>query len=317
MTTQSDKAPALELKNLNYTYVNDWTRHKICALRNVNLEVFAGESFGFLGHNGAGKTTTIKCILHLIRPLKGQILIFGLPSSSAQARREVGYLAEQPYFYDNLTVLELMQMYAALLEIPRPRRKDSIMQALELVKLTERHNLRMRALSKGLLQRVAMAQAIVGRPRLLILDEPFSGLDPIGRKEFRELLTNLKQAGTTIFMSSHILSDVEFLCDRVSILAHGEIKGIFELRNLPDAASGVFELVVRRNEQFIKILDGLYQEIKAENKFLRFFFKDRGPAEKALQLALQHQVAIESFEFVHGGLEELFVKLVKSAATRP
>lgn len=303
--------PALSITDLSYTYTNEWTRRKIPALQNINLEVLPGESFGFLGANGAGKTTTIKCVLNLIRPQSGQVLINGRPSSNTDARRQIGYLAEQPYFYDNLTVAELMGMYASLIGMSGEQRKKAAQETLERVALSERSKSPIRTLSKGLLQRLALAQAILGQPCLLILDEPFSGLDPLGRKDFRELLCALKQAGTTIFMSSHILSDVEFLCDRVSIMAHGQIKGVFSLDSLPQLASGVFELVVHRTERITPALAGLYQDMKPEDRFIRFSFKDKESAHKALQLALEQQASIESFEFVQGGLEDLFVRLVK------
>ena len=307
----TQKTPAIRIENLNYTYVDEWTRRKKKALKNVSLEVISGECFGFLGHNGAGKTTAIKCLLGLIRPDSGAISIYGLDYLQTAARRAVGFLPEQPYFYDNLTVLESMRLYAALSGIKRRELTRHIEWTLEKVKLSERAGGRLRTLSKGLVQRLAMAQAIVARPRLLILDEPFSGLDPIGRKEFRELLCELKQAGTTLLMSSHILSDVEFLCDRVSIMSHGEIKGVFDLHDAPEFNCGAFELVLRRSGPAEKLAQQLQRASSTEERFVRLTFEDRACAEKALRAALETGAIIESFEFVHGGLEELFVKLVR------
>lgn len=318
-----DSPAALRIQDLSYTYTGDWTRKKTPALKNISLAVEPGESFGFLGHNGAGKTTAIKCILNLIKPQSGAVTIFGKTSRGCESRRDVGYVAEQPYFYDNLTVAELLTMYSTLAGIPHAQQKEAIARTLTSVGLTERQNTPMRSLSKGLLQRAAMAQAIVSQPRLLILDEPFSGLDPIGRKEFRELLCALKQSGATIFMSSHILSDVEFLCDRVSIMVRGEIKGVFPLRNLPEGhlpegnpPSGAFELVLRYDPRINSLFAGLYEKLNSENKFVRLTFNGRDKAEKALALALQQGISIESFEFVHGGLEELFVRLVGYESNR-
>ena len=301
---------ALQIDNLKYTYVQEWTRKKMPALKGINLEVFKGESFGFLGHNGAGKTTTIKCILGLIKPPIGDIKIFGKSFRETSSRVALGYLPEQPYFYDYLSVSEIMEMYACLAGVQKGERASCIAKALGLVKLSSRTKSSVRSLSKGLTQRLAMAQAIVGSPRLLVLDEPFSGLDPIGRKDFRELLVELKSDGVTIFMSSHILSDVEFLCDRVSIMAYGEIKGIFDLRNCPELDSGRFELVLRHSEESEKLMANRGERTIIENRFLRIEFSDRQHAEEALAVALTNKIGVESFEFLHGNLEDLFVKLV-------
>ena len=305
-----DTAPALEIEDLHYQYVQEWTLRRIPALQAVSLQVQEGESFGFLGHNGAGKTTTMKCVLGLLRPRRGTIKIFGLESHLPQSRQALGYVPEQPYFYDHLTVHEIMQMSACLAGVPGEQRSARIQTTLELVRIADRARAPMRTLSKGITQRVALAQALVGRPKLLLLDEPFSGLDPIGRKEFRELLTALKSQGTTIFMSSHILSDVEFLCDRVSIMAQGRIRGIFGLDSKRDLDSGAFELVVRHSDLAEHEIASLATVRSIEDKFLRLSFTQRSQAEQALRIALERQIPVESFELVHGNLEDLFVKLV-------
>jgi ABC-2 type transport system ATP-binding protein len=219
----------LEVNNLNYIYTHEWTRKKQIAVKDLSFKVDRGECFGFLGLNGAGKTTTIKAILGLINPLKGSVIkINGYSHKEVKARSQVGYVPEQPYFYDHLTVNEIMYLYASLSGVPPSVRKEAVVKALKRVKLHERETSRMRTLSKGLTQRVAIAQAIVGDPALLILDEPFSGMDPIGRKEFRDLFLELKGEGKTLLLCSHILSDAEFLCDRGLILANGETKGIVD-----------------------------------------------------------------------------------------
>ena len=307
------EARALQIEHLSYSYHHEWTRRKILALNDVTFSVDTGESFGFLGHNGAGKTTTIKCLLGLIRPVEGSIRINGIESTQAPARRQVGYVPEQPYFYDNLRVYEIMQLYAGLAGIRASERRPAIQEALAKVNATGLAQARMRTLSKGQAQRVAMAQAVVAKPRLLVLDEPFSGLDPLGRKEFRELLCSLKQSGTTIFMSSHILSDVEFLCDRVSILSRGSLKGVFRTRDIPNMASGIYELVIRAAPDIHAVFGNVCHEIKSEDRFVRLRFENRSDAEAALGMALQRKFFIESFEYVHGGLEELFVRLSTAA----
>lgn len=302
---------ALIIDKLNYFYVDDWTRRRLHALKDISLEVFSGETFGFLGHNGAGKTSTIKCILDLIRPSSGSIKILGRRHREAQSRALVGYLPEQPYFYDYLTVRETVELFACLSGVKRGDLSESVTRALDLVKLKGRENSRMRSLSKGLTQRVAFAQAIVNRPKLLVLDEPFSGLDPIGRREFRDLLLDLKSQGTTIFMSSHVLSDVEFMCDRVSIMSEGELKGIFSVDSLPQVREGLCVLTVRNAGPLRDRIDSLGAKVTLEGRYSRLEFTDPKLAEAALELAVQRGAGVEGFERRGGSLEDVFLSLVK------
>jgi ABC-2 type transport system ATP-binding protein len=305
---------ALEIKNLNYSYKSNWLLKNIQALKGINLEVHAGEAFGFLGPNGAGKTTTIKCILGLIRPRKGSIKIFGLDSHNPAARKYTGYLPEQPYFYDHLSVNELMQMYARLSGIESSNVKTFVKEALEKTKMLDRIKSPMRTLSKGLTQRVALAQAIVAKPKMLILDEPFSGLDPIGRMEFREIILELKALGTTILMSSHILSDVEFICNRASILVRGELKGIFDLAKLQKTSLTTYELIIDNSDgveqQFVQMAESIHKE----SSLLRLVFKNSENARQALKSCLDSNIRIDSFHPYHAGLEEIFLDVVKSTA---
>lgn len=305
------KECALSISGLYYSYKSEWLGPSFEALKDISLEIAAGESFGFLGHNGAGKTTAIKCILGLIQPTRGAIRVFGLPHHEYKARSSVGYLPEQPYFYDHLTVREIMQLYARLSRVPREDRNAAIANALERVKVSSRADSRMRTLSKGLTQRVAMAQAIVGNPRLLLLDEPFSGLDPIGRKEFKDLLVELRRNGTTIFMSSHILGDVEFLCDRVAILGHGSLKGVFDIKDIPQLASGDYQLVVRTESNLDESITGSASSVEEQDRFTRLTFSEKGDAEHALRKALDYGLVVESYQFQQGNLENLFVELVQ------
>ena len=240
---------ALNLQDVHYAYKTNWLLQRVSCIKNLNLQIPRGESFGFLGHNGAGKTTTIKCILNLIQPQKGSIQIFGRESHNSEARASVGYLPEQPYFYDYLTVFEIMDMYATLAGIPAHEKRARIKNTLARVGLASRMSSKTRTLSKGLIQKLAMAQAIVAHPKLLILDEPFSGLDPVGRKEFADLIQELKDDGTTIFMSSHILSDVEHLCSRVSIMINGQIKGVYSLYEISTIMHGHHELIIKSNDK--------------------------------------------------------------------
>jgi ABC-2 type transport system ATP-binding protein len=304
--------PAINIEGLSYDYKGHWLIDRKKVLDNVSLSVSAGESFGFLGHNGAGKTTTIKSILGINKITIGKISIFGTPNKSAKARSLIGYLPEQPYFYDHLTVQEMLTMYATLSNVSRTEIKSACSKALELVKLEGRSGAKLRTLSKGLLQRAAMAQAIVANPKLLILDEPFSGLDPIGRKDFKDLLSALKAQGTTIFMSSHILTDVEFLCDRVSIMSKGVIKGIFSVAEIPALSAAQFELIIEDSEKNrVECSNYSANSNKYQNGKIVLLFNERDDANKALKSALEKNVRIDSFSTVQNSLEDVFVRLVK------
>ncbi|MCB0336399.1 MAG: ABC transporter ATP-binding protein, partial [Bdellovibrionales bacterium] len=296
--------------NLTYFFKSNWALGKKLALKELNLAIEPGESFGFLGHNGAGKTTTIKCILNLILPSSGAINIFGIPSQNPLARQQVGFVPEQPYFYDHLRVGEIVEMYARLSGVPSSEVKNKVGRAVALLGLSDRIKSPMRTLSKGLIQRVAMAQAIVHQPRLLILDEPFSGLDPLGRKEFADLIFNLKEKGTTIFMSSHILGDVEFICDRASIMVKGAIKGIYDLKHLTDQTHGRYHLGVKSAHIVKEQLRELSDTSTDHEGLLHLEFDSAANAQKALRIAAE-KAEVHYFRFQHGGLEELFVKLVK------
>ena len=302
--------PILEIRNLYYSYKSDWLFKRTQVLHGVSLSIEAGEAFGFLGPNGAGKTTTIKCILALIRPDSGDVMVDGRSNLDSDSRANIGYLPEHPYFYDHLTVTELVEMYAVLAGIPRSQINSSVQKALDLVNISFKSKSPLRTLSKGLMQRVGMAQAIVARPKLLVLDEPFSGLDPIGRKEFRELLFSLKESGTSIFMSSHILSDVEYLCDRASILIEGDLKGIFNLKDLKERSSGIFSLALRNFESAKEVLSTLASDISVKGETLHVEFAGRDNAQKALSTAISSGAVVESFEENVESLEDIFMQLV-------
>lgn len=207
------------------------------AVGGLSFEVRPGEIFGLLGPNGAGKTTTLKMLIGLLRPDAGEVRLFGGPPTSVRSRRRLGFLPEQPYFYDYLTAEEFLHFYARLQDVPAADRAARVRRALERVGLGDRGGTPLRKCSKGMLQRVGLAQAIQHDPDLVILDEPMSGLDPIGRREVRDLILSLRAAGRTVLFSSHILSDAELLCDRVAIVFRGRARAVGRLDELvpPDA----------------------------------------------------------------------------------
>lgn len=202
--------------------VGFWGR-KVTAVDHVSLEVRRGEVFGFLGPNGAGKTTTIKMLMGLIYPTSGTASIFGHPIGDHQAKAKLGFLPESPYFYDYLTGSEFLRFYGHLFGLWGAALEKRVDELLEIVGMTHARDLQLRKFSKGMLQRVGIAQALINDPELVVLDEPMSGLDPIGRKEVRDLIFRLKESGKTVMFSSHILHDAELLCDRVAMIMKGRL----------------------------------------------------------------------------------------------
>ncbi len=215
--------PAISIRGLKKTFVGHLSIGRIHALRGVDLEVPSTGIYGFLGPNGAGKTTTLKIVTGLLFPSEGEVRIMGRPAGDNLVRMNLGFLPESPYFYDYLTGEELVTFFGSLFGIPGKELKDRTRLLLDMVGLRGKEKLPLRKYSKGMLQRVGLAQAMVNDPQILILDEPMSGLDPIGRREIRDLILGLKEKGKTIFFSSHILADAEMICDEVAIIVKGKV----------------------------------------------------------------------------------------------
>lgn len=235
---------AIEIQGLSKDYsVGFWKKRKRPALKPLNLTVEAGETFGFLGPNGAGKTTTLKLLMGLIYPSAGTAAILGASIHDPEIKRKIGFLPEQPYFYDYLSAPELLDYYAQLSGVPNDQRKKRIPELLDRVGLGDVEKKQLRKFSKGMLQRVGIAQAIIHDPEVIFLDEPMSGLDPLGRHEIRELIQGLKDAGKTIFFSTHILSDAEALCDRVAVVHKGELRGIGVINDLRSSDTAKVEVI--------------------------------------------------------------------------
>jgi ABC-2 type transport system ATP-binding protein len=244
-TPALDAAQPLRLIRLGKAFRGHLGIGRTVAVEGLDLEVAAGQIFGLLGPNGAGKTTTLKMILGLLRPDTGEVRLFGDPPSSPAARARLGYLPENPYFYDYLTAEEFLDFYGRLRGMPAAHRRETVRAALERVGLAERRATPLRKFSKGMVQRLGLAQAIQHDPDLVILDEPMSGLDPIGRREVRDLILGLKRAGRTVFFSSHILQDAEMICDRVAILDRGRLRTSGRLADLIAESAPWFEVAVR------------------------------------------------------------------------
>ena len=222
----------IELRGLRKAFRGHLGIGRTVAVDGLNLSVRPGEIFGLLGPNGAGKTTTLKMMLNLLRPDAGDVRIFGRPPSDVAARARLGFLPENPYFYDYLTAVEFLDFYGRLHGLAAADRKRRIESAIARVGLTGREGVPLRKFSKGMTQRLGLAQAIQHDPELIILDEPMSGLDPIGRREVRDLILAQRSAGRTIFFSSHILQDAEMICDHVAIVFRGKLRAVGKLDDL-------------------------------------------------------------------------------------
>jgi len=309
-------AHILQIEHLSKNFRSHWSFREKPGLRDICLDVYRGESFGFLGQNGAGKTTTIKCIVGLLKKTSGRVYFDGELLEGPALHKHIGYLPELPYFYDHLSVYETLDFFAALYGIPRHERGAKIKVVLERVGLASRQQDPIRTLSKGLQQRVGFAQAIINRPSLLLLDEPFSGLDPLGRRDLRDLILELKSEGTTIFLSSHILSDVEEICERVSIMKQGALKAVFYLKDIPSMFGDVFELDLAKDESSHADFSAIERlsskkagRPTATGEVQTFFFDSAEKARVALGEAAASGCRIISFKNVGIGLEEIFVKI--------
>jgi len=218
---------AIEIENLTKDYPYGFLHlKKKRSLEGLTMQVESGEVFGFLGPNGAGKSTTIKLLVRLIFPDAGSARILGKPIADIEMHRDIGYLPEQPYFYDYLTAAEVLDYFARFHDLTATDRRERVSRMLQKVGLETAGKIQLRKYSKGMLQRVGLAQAILHDPKVVILDEPMSGLDPIGRREVRDIILELKREGKTVLFSTHILSDAEMLCDRVGVIVGGKLRGI-------------------------------------------------------------------------------------------
>lgn len=249
-------ATAISIQGLSKKYIDVWQKQEVVAVNNLTLDVQEGEIFGFLGRNGAGKTTTIKMLLGLIFPTAGDASILGRPMGDNTVKSQLAYLPEETYFYDSMTGWDLLDFYARLFRIREPERGRRIQICLEKVRLQpEAWRRSVRGYSKGMRQRIGIAQALINDPKLLFLDEPTSGLDPIAHAELRDIVASLKDEGKTVFLSSHQLADVELICSRVAIIHKGKLLKTGMIKELVHGEST--EIVVRGKELQNGMLDKL------------------------------------------------------------
>ena len=311
-------APAIDVEDLTKDYkVGFWRPRPYRALDRLTLQVQPGEVFGFLGPNGAGKTTTLKLLMQLVFPTAGRASILGRPVGDLGVRQRIGYLPENPYFYDNLTAEELLEYFASLFGYSRSDCQARASRLLDEVGLGAERRMQLRKYSKGMVQRVGIAQSLLNDPEVLFLDEPMSGLDPLGRRDIRELILRLRERGTTIFFSSHILSDAETLCSRVAIVAGGRLATVGTLRDMSGfevrgwevvmtgVASTVLATLASRGVKATTVADGRYT----------FDLPKEASAEAFVAEMHAGGARLVSVAPVHTTLEEIFVQQVHKAGS--
>jgi len=302
-------AAVLEIENLFKSFKVGFIPKKREILKGVSLSVAGGEIFGYLGPNGAGKTTTLKCVLGLIFPDRGKIEIFGHPPLSAKGREHLGYLPENPYFYDYLTAAEFLDFYARLFGLRKKDKEDKIATLLRLVGMEKARDLQLRKFSRGMLQRVGLAQALINDPALLFLDEPLGGLDPLGRKELRDVIVRLKQEGKTIFLCSHILQDIEMICDRVAIIVGGRVINQGALQSLISERVLFTEVTLSGIDPADLIDLGEPVSTLGDRILLKVFQEDN--IENLMALVHERRGRIHSLVPRTQTLEDIFVEMVR------
>ncbi|HEY9815255.1 MAG TPA: ABC transporter ATP-binding protein [Candidatus Obscuribacterales bacterium] len=305
----SDRPIVVQVEALQKAYrTGFWLNQTVVPLKNCSLTVYQGETFGLLGPNGAGKTTLLKTLLGIVRPTSGRGLLLGQPLGDRTVKQQVGYLPENPYFYDYLTGWEFLEYAAGLFRIPRSVQKTRIPELLDLVGLAKSAAIKkqMRKYSKGMLQRVGMAQALINDPDVVFLDEPMSGLDPMGRYQIREIIVSLKAQGKTIFFNSHVLSDVELICDRIAILAQGELLCVGSITELV----GVTEVyAVRVRGGNAEVLRQWIPDLEADDGVWHGHLKGE-PQDFLASLRLM-SAQLLSMQLARPSLEEFFVQQLR------
>ena len=300
----SESQPAIETHNLRKVFGDK------VAVDDLSLTVERGEVFGFLGPNGAGKTTSVKMLLSLISPTSGEGRLFGAPLSDPDIRSQVGFLPEHFRFHDWLTAVEFMQLHANLYHIPRDQAGKRISELIELVNLTPHVDKKLKAFSKGMLQRIGLAQALLNRPALVILDEPTSGLDPVGRRLVRDIIHDLRGQGTTVFLNSHLLSEVEITCDRVAFIKNGSILRVSKLQTLME---GELTVDIRARNLAPPLIAGLSrwtENARLDGEHLSLTLPGEADLPEINRFLVENGADVYSMRPQHISLEDLFIKIV-------
>jgi ABC-2 type transport system ATP-binding protein len=280
----------IQIRNLTKIYRDFWGRKKVRALNQLSLDVKKGEIFGLLGPNGSGKTTTLKLLLGLLFPTEGDVTILGQPASNVSKNEKIGYLPEETYLYRFLNAEETLDFYGRLFNIPAKERRDRAKQLIEMVGLQHARRRQLKEYSKGMTRRIGLAQALINNPELVLLDEPTSGLDPLGSRDMKDLIERLRKEGKTVVMCSHLLADVQDVCDRIAILFEGDLKVLNSVEELLKE-EGVTQI------RSSKLGEEAIREVEAVLK--------------------KHGATLESIGQPETSLEELFIKVVRESKLRP
>jgi len=303
-------ADAIVVQGLTKTYKGA-LGDRVTAVDDLSLQVVQGEIFGFIGPNGAGKTTTIKVLLGLLFPTKGSIEVLGAPAGDNETKKHISYLPESPYFYEHMTGYEVLDFYCKLFRLNKVARKRKIGELLETVGLAKDGRRTLRQYSKGMLQRIGIAQSLINDPKLLIFDEPTSGLDPIAHKDIQDLILSLKQQGKTVFLSSHQLSDVEMVCDRVAIIDRGRLVKMGTMEELLHIGRTVITFS-SAGQPAIDAVKPLAAECQPEGNLLRVYVDSEDDITRVLEAA-QGKAHLVSVVPQRQTLEDLFVQIVRGA----
>ncbi|MCX7993192.1 MAG: ABC transporter ATP-binding protein, partial [Fimbriimonadales bacterium] len=296
--------------NLTKRYSGLWSKHPVDAVKNLNLEVYRGEIFGFLGPNGAGKTTTIKVLLGIIYPTEGEAYVLGKPAGDPKNHYKISYLPENPYFYDYMTGREILTFYAKLFGIPEPARSKRVNELLDRVGLSRAADQPLRTYSKGMQQRIGLAQCLLNDPDLLILDEPTAGLDPIAHIDIRDMILDLRDQGKTLFISSHQLSDVERVCDRVAILNRGVMVQLGRIEEL--LAGGHVEVIADKvPDNAVEPIRQLGGKVSLHDGRLIVEQPDNGSVDRVIDIVRSAGGHIISVKPYRRSLEDLFVETIQ------
>ncbi|MFN0061985.1 MAG: ABC transporter ATP-binding protein [Myxococcaceae bacterium] len=309
---------AIECKGLRKVFqLGFWMNRRVEALAHLDLTVLRGEVFGFLGPNGAGKSTTIKILTRLIRPTSGEATVLGAPPGDPRTEQRVGFLPENPVFYDHLTGRELLAYYAQLVRLPRPQRAARIAELLDLVGLTRAADYQVRRYSKGMVERLGIAQALLQDPDLVILDEPTSGLDPVGRREVRDIILSLRQRGKTVFFSTHIIPDVEAVCDRVGMVVNGRLSALGTVGELMRSAVASVEIDLEGNvAPLIQRFSGDIVSSRGVGSLTTVTLGSEQSVEALLRGAFDVGAKVTRLARGRYSLEDLFLKETRSSADK-
>jgi ABC-2 type transport system ATP-binding protein len=304
----------VEIENLTKDFsVGFWKKHPVRALDNLCLEVHRGEIFGFLGPNGAGKSTTIKLLMHLLHPTSGNARILDQSVDSVSMHQSIGYLPENPYFYDYLTPLELLTYVGRLFGLREPALSKKVDALIESVGLTQARTLQLRKFSKGMVQRIGIAQALINDPEIVFLDEPMSGLDPLGRMDVRRIITSLKARGVTVFFSSHILPDVEALCDRVAILNKGRLQEQGALEEILKVRIEGHDVILSGwTEEHMSDIRKFSDEVRPMGDRLHLRVSNPEKMQGLLSFVFSSKLELISLNPIRPSLEEYFQSLIGS-----